>query len=108
LKVQGDWYNYKGELIIEGQATKANASVKQEQDNDLLSIRRHPLYAVRRQAVIRAISFFRKPARIKDIARSISRTAWRTTIKEEDVEDIIKTLPEIESIEGKYIMRKIK
>lgn len=106
LKVRGVWYNYKGELISEGRVTRANTGVKKEQGNDLLSIRKHPLYAVRRQAVIRAMGFFRLPARIKDIARTISRSAWRDTIKEEDVEDIIKTLPEIESIEGKYIMRK--
>jgi hypothetical protein len=52
------------------------------------------------------MGFFRLPARIRDIARTISRTAWGATIKEEDVEDILNTLSDVESIEGKYILRK--
>ena len=52
------------------------------------------------------MSFFRLPAKIKDIARTISRTAWRDTIKEDDVEDIINTMSEVKSEDGKYILRK--
>jgi hypothetical protein len=52
------------------------------------------------------MDYFRVPASIRDIARTISRTAWRSVIKEDDVEDIVKTIPDIESIAGKYILRK--
>ena len=46
------------------------------------------------------------PASIRDIARAISRTAWRSVIKEDDVEEIVWTIPEIEYFDGKYILRK--
>ena len=77
-----------------------------KQNSKSQKIMKNPLYAVRRQALLRAMGFFRLPAKIRDIARTISRTAWGSTIREDEVEDIIKTLPEIESIEGKYILRK--
>ena len=35
-------------------------------------IMKSPLYAVRRQAVLRAMDFFRLPASIRDISRTIS------------------------------------
>ena len=73
---------------------------------ELSEIKKSPLYAVRRQAVFRAMDYFRVPASIRDIARTISTTAWRSVIKEDDVEDIVKTIPDIESIAGKYILRK--
>ena len=49
---------------------------------------------------------FRAPADIRDISRAISRTAWRSAIKEKEVEEIVKTLLEIEYVNGKYILRK--
>ena len=52
------------------------------------------------------MDYFRLPASIRDIARAISRTAWRSVIKEDDVEEIVKTIPVIECIDGKYIIRK--
>lgn len=67
-------------------------------------IKKSPLYAVRRQAVLRAMEHFRVPANIRDIARTISRTAWRSVIKEDDVEKIVWTIPEIEYFDGKYIL----
>lgn len=105
LKFRGVWYSYNGDLETDStnQNVKPVTGTKQEHDN---RITRSPLYAVRKQAVLRALGFFRLPARIKDIARTISRTAWGSTIKEEDVEDIIKTISDVESIEGKYILRK--
>lgn len=48
---------------------------------------------------------FRVPAGIRDIARTISRTAWRSVIKEDEVEEIVWTIPEIEYFDGKYILR---
>ena len=69
-------------------------------------IKKSPLYDVRRQAVLRAMDYFRVPASIKDIARAISRTAWRSVIKEDDVEKIVWTIPEIEYFDGKYILRR--
>ena len=74
--------------------------------SDEPEIKKSPLYAVRRQAVLRAMDYFRVPASIRDIARAISRTAWRSVIKEDDVEEIVKTIPDIECVDGKYILRK--
>jgi hypothetical protein len=52
------------------------------------------------------MDYFRVPASIRDIARAISRTAWRSVIKEDDVEEIVKTIPDMECVDGKYILRK--
>jgi len=103
LKVKGIWYQYNGSLISD-----TNEEIRDAQRPlvDKTRIIKNPLYAVRRQAVLRAMSFFRLPAKIKDIARTISRTAWRDTIKEDDVEDIINTMSEVKSEDGKYILRK--
>ena len=49
------------------------------------------------------MDYFRVLANIRDIARAISRTAWRSVIKEDEVEEIVKTIPDIECIDGKYI-----
>lgn len=100
LKVNGVWYNYKGERSIDIE------DESQIQNSDKLRIIKNPLYSVRKQALLRAMGFFRLPAKLKDIVRTISRTAWGNTIKEEDVEDMIKTMSEVESVDGKYILRK--
>ena len=100
LKVNGVWYDYKGERSIDIEDDS------QLQNSDKLRIIKNPLYAVRKQALLRAMGFFRLPAKLKDIVRTISRTAWGTIIKEDEVEEMINTMPEIESIEGKYILRK--
>ena len=64
------------------------------------------LYAVRKQSILRAMGYFRLPAKLRDIARTISRTAWGARIREEDVEDIISTMPEVETAEeGKYLLK---
>jgi hypothetical protein len=52
------------------------------------------------------MDYFRVPANIRDIARTISRTAWRSVIKEDEVEEIVKTIPDIEFVDGKYLLRK--
>ncbi len=103
LKVKGIWYKYNGDLVTN---ENENTSDELKRDRDKLRILKSPLYAVRKQAVLRAMSFFRLPAKIKDIARTISKTAWRSTIKEEDVEDIINTMSDVESVDGGYILRK--
>ena len=46
------------------------------------------------------------PASVRDIARTISSTAWRTTIREDEVEDVISMMSEIVSVDGKYIQRR--
>ena len=43
---------------------------------------------------------------IKNNALTISRTALGTTIREDDVEEIISTIDEVESVDGKYVLRK--
>ena len=103
LKVKGIWYKYNGDLVTN---ENENTSDALKRDSDKLRILKSPLYAVRKQAVLRAMSFFRLPAKIKDIVRTISRTAWGSTIKEDDVEDILYTISDIEFIDGKYILRK--
>ena len=103
LKVKGIWYKYNGDLVSD---ENENSSDVRKRDSDKLRILKSPLYAVRKQAILRAMSFFRLPAKIKDIARTISRTAWRSTIKEDDVEDIINTITDVEYVDGGYILRK--
>lgn len=103
LKVKDIWYKYNGELVS---GTNKEVKKSKKRDSDLLRVIKNPLYAVRRQAILRAMSFFRFPAKIKDITRTISRTAWGPTIKEEDVEDVIATMPEVDSVDGGYILKK--
>jgi hypothetical protein len=103
LKVKGVWYKYNGELISEDNENEIETS---KRNCDKLKILKSPLYAVRKQAILRAMGFFRLPVKIKDIARAISRTAWRAAIKEDEVEDIINTISDVESVDGKYILRK--
>ena len=103
LKVKGIWYKYNGDLVSD---ENEKTSDVRKRESDKLRIIKSPLYAVRKQAILRAMSFFRLPAKIKDIARTISRTAWRSTIKEDEVEDIINTISDVESVDGGYILRK--
>ena len=103
LKVNGVWYRYDGNpfaAAIDNKGSEENMSRK------TLRILKGPLYAVMRQAVLRAMGYFRLPAKITDIVRTISRTAWRADIREDEVEDVISTMSEIESVDGKYVLRK--
>ena len=105
LKVKGVWYKYNGDLVTaETNTEKGDDNFLQE--NSMQRIIKNPMYAVRKQALLRAMGFFRMPVKIKDIARTISRTAWGAVIKEKDVEEIINTIAEVESVDGKYILRK--
>lgn len=106
LKVNGVWYSYNGEKMMEKTTKAVDSSVVQRQRVNTSLITKSPLYAVKKQAILRAMSFFRLPASIKEIARTISKTAWRTDIIEEEVEDIITTMSEVMSVGGKYILRK--
>lgn len=105
LKVGGVWYTYNGYLITDS-ATKTVTTNRLSRAMDISEIKKNPLYAVRRQALLRAMDYFKTPAEIRNIARTISRTAWRAVIKEDEVEAIILTIPEIEYVDGKYILRK--
>lgn len=106
LKFRGVWYTYNGNSITDTSKKDAETDNRTRLSRETSEIKKSPLYAVRRQAVLRAMEYFRVSANIRDIARAISRTAWRSVIKEDDVEEIIWTIPEIEYIEGKYILRK--
>lgn len=108
LKVNGIWYNYQGDLITDSSTLDNSLEESTKQHHDYLKIIKNPLYAVRKQALLRAMGFFRLPVKIKDIVRTISRTAWGDVIKEKDVEEIIKTLPEVESKQDKYVLRNKK
>ncbi len=116
LRVNGIWFKYNGELLSDYTTEQKEEQVKEQKDDEInitqernmIKIMGNPLYAVRKQSILRAMGFFRLPVKIKDIARTISRTAWGDKIKEEDVEDIIKTMSEVDSVEGKFILRKRK
>lgn len=106
LKVRGIWYTYNGNSITDSSTKDVVTDNRTKLNRETSEIKKSPLYAVRRQAVLRAMDYFRVPASIRDIARAISRTAWRSVIKEDDVEEIVWTIPEIEYFDGKYILRK--
>lgn len=106
IKVNGIWFNYQGDLLSKSSKRDSDTEELPKQHHDYLKIIKHPLYAVRKQAILRAMGYFRLPANIRDITRTISRTAWGAIIKEDDVEDIIHTISEVESSDGKYFLRK--
>lgn len=106
LKFKGIWYNYNGNSIISPSNKNIVTGNRVKLSEETSDVRKTPLYAVRRQAVLHAMGHFRSPANIRDIARAISRTAWRSVIKENEVEEIVKTIPEIEYLNGKYILLK--
>ena len=106
LKYKGVWYTYNGNSITDTSKKDNETDNRTKLSRETSEIKKSPLYAVRRQAVLRAMDYFRVPASIRDIARAISRTAWRSVIKEDDVEEIVWTIPEIEYFDGKYILRK--
>lgn len=106
LKVKSAWYNYNGDLITDAPSQSEKGNDKIKENHDPSRIMNSPLYVVRKQAILRAMGFFRLPVDIKNISRTISRTAWGATIKESDVEEIINTISEVECVDGKYILRK--
>lgn len=106
LKFRGVWFTFNGNSITDTSKKDTETDNSTKLSRELSEIKKSPLYAVRRQAVLRAMDYFRVPVSIRDIARAISRTAWRSVIKEDDVEEIVKTIPVIECIDGKYILRK--
>ena len=108
IKVKGVWYDNQGDLITDSSIHDDATEDSPKQRHDYLKIIKHPLYAVRKQALLRAMGYFRLPAKIRDIARTISRTAWGAPITEDDVEEIISTLKDVESVEDKYILKKGK
>lgn len=106
LKFRGVWFTFNGNSITDTSKKDTETDNSTKLSRELSEIKKSPLYAVRRQAVLRAMDYFRVPVSIRDIARAISRTAWRSVIKEDDVEEIVKTIPVIECIDGKYILRE--
>lgn len=106
LKFRGVWFTFNGNSITDTSKKDTETDNSTKLSREPSEIKKSPLYAVRRQAVLRAMDYFRVPVSIRDIARAISRTAWRSVIKEDDVEEIVKTIPAIECIDGKYILRE--
>ena len=102
LKVGGNWFFYNGYLITDTPTSKNQVigNLKKEdgisQKEDIREKVKSPLYYERRQALIRALGFFRSPASVKDISRTISRTAWGAPIRETDVEEMLINMPEVE------------
>ena len=106
LKYKGVWYTYNGNSITDTSKKDNETDNRTKLHRETSEIKKSPLYAVRRQAVLRAMDYFRVSASIRDIARAISRTAWRSVIKEDEVEEIVKTIPDMQCVDGKYILRK--
>ena len=106
LKFKGVWYTYNGNSITDTSKKDIETDNRTRLSRETSEIKKSPLYAVRRQAVLRAMDYFRVPVSIRDIARAISRTAWRSVIKEDEVEEIVKTIPDMQCIDGKYILWK--
>lgn len=100
------WYTYSGNSITDSSMKDTETDNRTKLSRESTEIKKSPLYAVRRQAVLRAMDYFRLLASIRDIARAISRTAWRSVIKEDDVEEIVKTIPDMQCVDGKYILWK--
>ena len=59
------------------------------------------------EAVLQAMTHFIVPATPRDIARTISRTAWGSDVVHEDtVDSFLKRLPEVDYVQwGKYILK---
>lgn len=106
LKFRGVWFTFNGNSITDTSKKDTETDNSTKLSREPSEIKKSPLYAVRRQAVLRAMDYFRVPVSIRDIARAISRTAWRSVIKEDEVEEIVKTIPDIECVDGKYILWK--
>lgn len=103
LKVKGVWYNYEGNLVMaEHTETKSPLSPS----NETPIVTNNLSYERKRQAILRAMETIRVPTEIHGIANRISKTAWGEAIKDKDVEKIIKTLSEVKSSEGKYILKR--
>lgn len=63
----------------------------------------------RLEAVLRAMEHFDVPATPRDVARTVSRSAWGGVVHEDSVDTILKRLPEVEYIPwGKYILKSKK
>ena len=62
------------------------------------------------EAVLRAMEHFDVPATPRDIARTVSRSAWGgRSVKEDFVDTLLKRLPEVEYVHwGKYILKSKK
>ena len=106
LKFRGVWFTFNGNSITDTSKKDTGTDNSTKLSREPSDIKKSPLYAVRRQAVLRAMDYFRVPVSIRDIARAISRTAWRSVIKEDEVEEIVKTIPDMQCIDGKYILWK--
>lgn len=100
LKVGEVWYDYRGDPIEDVKQYEAVEIDSTPSYNDI------PLYHERKDAILRAMRLFRLPVRIKDICRTISRSAWGDTIREPDVVKIIKTMPEISLVDEKYELKR--
>lgn len=106
VKVKGVWFNCNGNIISDTPVKNIIADNYSSQNSEAFKIKNSPLYAVRKQAILRAMDHFNQPVNVLDITKAISRTAWRTIIKAEDVEEIITTMSEIIAVDGKYVLRK--
>lgn len=60
----------------------------------------------RLEAVLAALEHFDVPATPRDVARTVSRSAWGGTVKEDSVDTMLKRLQEVEYIPwGRYILK---
>lgn len=61
----------------------------------------------RMEAILQAMTHFYTPATPRDIARTVSRSAWgEDVVREDTVDSYLKRLPEVEYVKwGKYILK---
>lgn len=67
LKIRGVWFTYNGNSITDSSKKDIETDNRTRLSRETSEIKKSPLYAVRRQAVLRAMDYFRVPASIRDI-----------------------------------------
>ena len=57
-------------------------------------------------AILNAMEHFVRPASLRDIARTVSHSAWGGTVKEGEVCELLKKMPEVEkTASGAYTIK---
>lgn len=92
---------------IEYVAKSLPQSYQEKSRNSYKSVASNSEDLRRMEAILQALSHFYAPATPRDIARTVSRSAWGDEIVREDtVDSYLKRLPEVEYVKwGRYILK---
>lgn len=114
------WIEEKiGMMITESQLERFNhidyvikhykSTAPSKGNNTYASVARDWREKNRMRAILRALLYFEVPATPRDVARAISRSAWGgKAIYTDEVEAILKRLPEVECVQGgRYLLKRI-